>query len=191
MAPLIPNYREICKTLSVNESKIIELKVINDFFKQNIKRYQSVSDKVFVDYTGEDGTTFRVNFPIDLLCGIHEREMSRSWNGCLHNGDPLNRVTTHVPAGRGPFKTWEEAAIDALMMDKKNFPKEWTFEARLEFAERYNGLGYRKYGILSPYVFAGTNAYTKGMYVKDGVMDVNKVDRRLGVAAIMLELNRV
>ena len=178
MQPLIPNYPEILKTLKVDISRQPELNEIHTFFKNNMSRYQTVSQGC-------------KNFPIDLLCAIHEREAGRSWKTCLHNGDNLPGPTTHVQKGRGPFASWEEAAIDALMMDAHNFPDSWTFESRLEFAEKYNGLGYRNHGILSPYVFAGTNAYTSGKYVSDGTFSSSAVDEELGVAAILLELNRV
>ena len=50
-----------------------------------------------------------------------------------------------------------------------------------DFAERYNGLGYRNKGLPSPYVWAGTDKYTSGKYVADGVFDPNYVDQQLGV----------
>jgi hypothetical protein len=39
---------------------------------------------------------------------------SQSWAGSLAQGDPWNRTSVHVPKGRGPFKSWEDAAVDAL-----------------------------------------------------------------------------
>src|SRR4051812_47655795 len=49
-----------------------------------------------------------------MIAAIHERESSQDWKASLAQGDPWNRRSTHVPAGRGPFHSWEEAAIDAL-----------------------------------------------------------------------------
>src|SRR5882757_2259796 len=66
-------------------------------------RYQAVSAK----------TTSRV--PWAIIAVIHEREASQSWKANLAQGDPWNKVSIHVPAGRGPFNSWEDAAIDALM----------------------------------------------------------------------------
>src|SRR5258705_10572295 len=37
------------------------------------------------------------------------------WDTCLGNGQALNRKTTIVPKGRGPFNSWEEGAVDALV----------------------------------------------------------------------------
>lgn len=177
-APLVPNYPELCKQVTINDSAIISLKTLNQkTYKPNIERYKTVFNATGV--------------PTDLICALHYREASNSWNTYLHNGDPLGKKTTHVPSGIGPFYKWEEAAIDSLLMDKHNFPNEWTFENKLAFAEKYNGIGYRKHGILSPYVFAATNLYTVGLFVEDGKFSMTKKDERLGVASILIELNRV
>ena len=64
-------------------------------------RYQAVSAKTGV--------------PWPVIAVIHERECSQDWTGSLAQGDPWNRVSVHVPAGRGPFRSWEEAAVDALV----------------------------------------------------------------------------
>src|SRR6185295_1371808 len=53
--------------------------------------------------------------PWYVIAVIHMRESSQNWTASLAQGDPWNRVSTHVPAGRGPFRSWEEAAIDALV----------------------------------------------------------------------------
>jgi len=53
--------------------------------------------------------------PWAAVAVIHERECSQDWGGSLAQGDPWKRVSVHVPAGRGPFNSWEEAAIDALV----------------------------------------------------------------------------
>ena len=75
----------------------------------------------------------------------------------MHNGDPLPGPTTHVPKGRGPFISWEAAAIDALKYDGLDKIKLDSIEACLIMAEKFNGLGYRNKGEYSPYVWAGTN----------------------------------
>src|ERR1700732_2219918 len=64
-------------------------------------RYQAVSEKAGV--------------PWAVIAVIHERECSQDWALSLAQGDPWSKVSVHVPAGRGPFKSWEEAAIDALV----------------------------------------------------------------------------
>src|SRR5450631_3672478 len=57
----------------------------------------------------------RTGVPWFVIAVIHEREASQDWAGSLAQGDPWNRVSVHVPAGRGPFRSWEEAAVDALV----------------------------------------------------------------------------
>src|SRR3979411_2917703 len=65
------------------------------------QRYQAVSAKTSI--------------PWHTIAVIHSRECSQDWTGSLAQGDPWNRISVHVPAGRGPFRSWEEAAIDALV----------------------------------------------------------------------------
>lgn len=131
--------------------------------------------------------------PWDVIAVIHYRESSGSFAGVLHNGEKIigtGKKTTLVPKGRGPFSTWEDAAVDALMnchpFAGKN--KDWSIAGTLDILERYNGLGYRNKGLPSPYLWAGTDQYLKGKYVADGVYDPNHVDQQLGVAAILMKL---
>jgi lysozyme family protein len=133
--------------------------------------------------------------PWFLIAAIHEREAGGNFNSYLHNGDPLGKPTIHVPAGK-LFYDWETAAIDAIksigLTQKLGLtPETKDMGLLLTYAERYNGLGYRKpeLGTTSPYVYAGTNMYEKGKYVRDGVYDPNVVDKQLGVAAMILALN--
>ena len=51
-----------------------------------------------------------------------------SFKGCLHNGNPWNQVTTDVPKGLGPWKSFEEAAIDALKYDGLVYWHDWSIE---------------------------------------------------------------
>lgn len=118
---------------------------------------------------------------------IHERESSQDWRGSLAQGDPWNRVSVHVPAGRGPFNSWEEAAIDALVncspfLARK---KDWSLGATLTNLELYNGTGYASRGLPSPYVWAGTDQYRSGKYVADGKFDPAKIDPQPGCAALL------
>ncbi|QPF93790.1 hypothetical protein [Bradyrhizobium commune] len=128
--------------------------------------------------------------PWPAIAVIHERESSQNWMGSLAQGDPWNRVSVHVPAGRGPFDSWEAAAIDALV----NCPpflarhKDWSIAGALTALETYNGIGYAARGVASPYLWSGTNQYHAGKYVRDGIYDPGKVDPQLGCAALLLAL---
>jgi lysozyme family protein len=55
----------------------------------------------------------QTNVPWPVIAMIHQRECSQNWNLSIAQGDPWNAVSVHVPAGRGPFGSWEEAAVDA------------------------------------------------------------------------------
>ena len=131
--------------------------------------------------------------PWDVIGVIHYREASGSFEGVLHNGQKIigkGTKTTIVPKGRGPFSTWEGAAIDALVTAPPYAAKntDWSIGGSLDLLEKYNGLGYRKKGLPSPYLWAGTDQYVKGKYVADGKYDPNHVDKQLGVAPILMKL---
>lgn len=118
---------------------------------------------------------------------VHEREASQNWNTQLGQGDPLNKKSTHVPKGRGPFSTWEEGAVDALVNCAPYASKntDWSPGGALSMLEKYNGIGYYNKGLPSPYVWAGTDQYVKGKYVADGKFDANAVDQQLGCAGLL------
>jgi lysozyme family protein len=136
-------------------------------------RYQAVSAETGV--------------PWGVIAVIHQRECSQNWSGSLAQGDPWNRVSVHVPAGRGPFRSWEEAAIDALVncapYAARN--RDWSIGRTLATLEQYNGLGYAARGKPSPYIWSGTDQYRSGKYVRDGVYDPNVVDSQLGCAGLL------
>ncbi|MGJ5022327.1 hypothetical protein [Bradyrhizobium oligotrophicum] len=129
----------------------------------------------------------RTGVPWAIIAVIHTRESSQSWTRSLAQGDPFDQVSVHVPAGRGPFKSWEEAAIDALVNCAPHAArwKDWSIGGALTLLEQYNGLGYARRGVPSPYVWAGTDQYRAGKYVRDGVYDPQAVDRQPGCAGLL------
>lgn len=125
---------------------------------------------------------------------LHMRESSCNFAGVLHNGEHIigkGTRTRLVPAGRGPFATWEEAAIDALRLKGLDAIKEWPVERIGYEGERFNGFGYVRRGVNSPYVWAGSNHYTRGKYVRDGVFDPAHVDTQLGIMPVLRALCRL
>lgn len=132
--------------------------------------------------------------PYPFIAAVHWRESAADFRGVLHNGQRIigtGQRTTLVPKGRGPFFSWEEAAVDALRhmdLDKINDPDdddiEWTLAQILYQLERYNGFGYVG-RVNSPYVWSFTQHHTKGKYVRDGVYDANAVDKQIGVAILL------
>jgi lysozyme family protein len=146
----------------------------------------------------------RTGVPWWVIAVIHERESDQNWHDSLAQGDPWNQVSRDVPKGRGPFKSWEEAAIDALVnCDPHLARKSWrTAGEILTNLEAYNGLGYydgpvtKRDGVIvarygsqpSPYIWAGTDQYKSGKYVADGVYSPSVSDIQPGCAGIILSM---
>lgn len=123
----------------------------------------------------------------------HYRESSQNFSDSLAQGDPWNRISVHVPAGRGPFASFEDAAVDALVKCSPYAArlKDWSIGGTLTNLERFNGLGYASKGKPSPYVWSGTDHYEKGKYVADGVYDPEKIDAQLGVAGLIMTMMQI
>jgi len=132
----------------------------------------------------------RTGVPWWFIAVTHERESSQNWTGSLAQGDPWNKVSVHVPAGRGPFTSWEAAAVDALTncapFAARN--KDWGVGGTLTMLEQYNGLGYASRGKPSPYLWSGTDQYVSGKYVRDGVYNPDVVDQQLGCAGLLMAM---
>jgi len=149
-------------------------------FEKNRARYEAVAQ--------------RTNMPADLVAALHWREGSGNFNTYMHQGDPLGKPATHVPRDIPVFHNWEDSAVHALGQ-KANYQKALGLTAqstdpaaKAAYAELYNGLGYHYKGKPSPYVYAGTDKYVSGKYVRDGVYDPSTVDRQNGVLALMQTL---
>jgi lysozyme family protein len=136
----------------------------------------------------------RTGVPWFVIAAIHEREASGNWNTQLGQGDPLGSVSVHVPKGRGPFKTWEDGAYDALV-DCPPYAsawKDWSAGGALTLLEKYNGLGYFNKGLPSPYVWSGTDQYVQRQVRQaDGVFDANEVDAQLGCAGLLMTMRAI
>src|SRR5512139_595091 len=147
----------------------------------NKPRYQGISDSTGV--------------PWFVIAVIHEREAGYDpdFTSNIANGEPWNRQTRLVPRGRGPFKSFEDAAYDALVncapYAAQN--KDWSAGGTLSLLERYNGLGYANRGLPSPYIWSGTDQYEKGKYVADGKFDPEKIDKQLGCAGLFMAMQKL
>ncbi len=161
-----------------------------------LPRAQATAQKIisFRDrYAPLEATTGVPWYFIGLL---HMRESNFNFDTHLHNGDPLEKNgkwarTTHVPPNRpkaapadGKAYTFEESALDALTLEFGKV-KEWNIEQIAFFQESYNGFGYRMRGLPSPYLWAGSNQYSRGKFIKDGVFDASVVDVQLGVMVVL------
>jgi lysozyme family protein len=135
----------------------------------------------------------KTGVPWFFVAVAHQRESSQDWSRSLAQGDPWNKKSTHVPKGRGPFASFEDAAVDALTncapYAARN--KDWRIGGLLTMLEQYNGLGYFNRGLPSPYVWSGTDQYVKGKYIADGKFDPNVVDKQLGCAGLILAMVQI
>lgn len=139
-----------------------------------------------------------------FIAVVHERESNQDWMASLAQGDPWNAVSTHVPVGRGPFHSWQAAAIDALVYCPPYAAnnRDWSVGGTLTLLEEYNGLGYasgpvtKQNGVViaryppqaSPYVWSGTDQYIKGKYPHDHYFDPDVIDVQMGCAGLLLTM---
>jgi lysozyme family protein len=174
---------------------------IQDLIAANNKRFtdmkvfpnpvaQFVAKKLLAGKARYQEVSKTTGVPWEIIAVIHQREASQSWKANIANGDPWNKPTIHVPRGRGPFPSWEAAAVDALTNCAPHAAKwkDWSWGGALTLLEMYNGLGYANKGRPSPYIWSGTNQYVKGKYVADGHYDPNAIDHQIGCAVLLSAL---
>jgi lysozyme family protein len=131
-----------------------------------------------------------LSIPWAFIGITHGMECGFSFTCHLHNGDPLKACTVQVPKGRPtngqpPF-TWSQSARDALIYKGYHEVTDWRPAHMLYLFERYNGMGYRRRGLASPYLWSYSNLYEKGKFVADGHFDPDAVSKQCG-AALMLK----
>ncbi|CAC9976229.1 hypothetical protein [Flavobacterium panici] len=184
MSSIVPpdkkaNYEKLFASCIIREAKYPEIDKLVEKMALNKARYQAVGDPL--------------NIPWYVIAIIHCMEASLRFDTHLHNGDPLTKRTVQVPAGRpktgNPPFTWEFSANDALVFDKLNLWTNWEIAGILYKLELFNGLGYYRQGINSPYLWSYSNHYTKGKYVKDGKYDPNAVSKQCGAAVLLRRLS--
>lgn len=129
--------------------------------------------------------------PAPVIFALHYRESSNNFGRHLHEGSRLTHRTLYVPKNRlpppkNPPYDFVTSAEDALYTYEKLDKWDWnSMESALQASESYNGLGYQRKGVPSPYLWSGTNQYTRGKYVADGRYSDTAVDQQLGVVAIL------
>lgn len=132
----------------------------------------------------------KTGVPWFFIACVHERESGQNFATQLGQGDPLDKPSVHVPKGRGPFATWEEGAVDALVNCSPYTSRnsDWSIGGILAQFEKYNGMGYYNRNLPSPYVWSGTDQYATGKFVADGIYSATAVDRQLGCAALLIAM---
>jgi lysozyme family protein len=135
-----------------------------------------------------DAVQSATGVPWYVVAIVHHADASGRLDRHL-NGDPLTARTVTNPSGRPltgqpPF-TWRDSAIDILKMNYGTTSDFSTVGAILYALERYNGFGYRRRNVPSPFIWACTNHYVSGKFVSDFVFDPNHVSAQCGAAPIL------
>ena len=170
-------YQMLWDTMVIRPEKMSTVDWYVNQIVKNRERYESVEKLSGV--------------PWQIIAVMHLLESGGDFRGVLHNGEKIlgtGMKTRLVPAGRGPFTTWEEAAIDALSI-KKN-PSDWNIVNTLHYVERFNGLGYLRdpKKPYSPYLWSFSKHYVRGKYVSDGHYSRTAVSKQCGAAVILKKL---
>jgi lysozyme family protein/peptidoglycan hydrolase-like protein with peptidoglycan-binding domain len=180
MAPrfedLKPEYADLWQRVEVRSDRVAAVNQIATRLLGFKSRYQSVSRTTDV--------------PWFVIAVIHNRESDANFATYLGNGEPLNRTTRLVPAGRGPFASWEAGAIDALAVDHLDKITDWTPERACYAFETFNGFGYRNQHppVNSPYLWSFSNLYQSGKYVADRQFRPSAVDPQCGTMPIIKQI---
>jgi lysozyme family protein len=177
------------ESLRDNYLSLFDSCTVSDAHRAQVAWY--VSKLTDVDYDKSyDTVEDAICVPWYFVGIIHAMEASFNFDAHLHNGDPLDKRTVHVPAGRPPVwlppSDWASSAEDALTLEGYANQTDWTLARMLYRFEAYNGFGSRRKGINTPYLWAFSNHYTKGKYVADGKWDADAVSTQCG-AAVMLK----
>ncbi len=177
-ASLASEYSRMFATISVRPERSRMADWHLTMLRNSRQRYQVVGDSTGV--------------PWYFIGIIHGLEASFNFRAHLHNGDfPLSSRTRQVPSGRPriwlPPADWGSSARDALALLGFTGQRDWSLERTLYRLEAYNGLGYRNYGVPSPYLWSFSNHYQSGKYVADGRWSASARSQQCG-AAVMLKL---
>ncbi len=143
-----------------------------------------------------EGVSQSTGVPWHFIAVIHALESSCNFRAHLHNGDfPLSSRTRQVPSNRPsvwlPPSDWESSARDALRLLGFTGQKDWSLERTLYRLEAFNGLGYRSYGVASPYLWSFSNHYERGKFVSDGKWSSTARSQQCGAAVMLKRLNDV
>lgn len=159
-------------------------------YERNKSRYEEVSKGLAAKGVG---------MTPEQVAAIHWREGSGNFGKSIANGQSLSkpaRLDGRMGTGGATYTagtSWEQNAVEVMShkVGEKRAPNNgstWDNSTFYTFAERFNGTGYKKKGIASPYVYSGTTTYTGGKYVADGKFDPNVKDRQNGVAVLVSSL---
>ena len=178
------------RTFNARKSECNRLLATVDYVDNSHKALSFTNARrLLSDRAAYDEVSKATGVPSIWLMAINERESGGKLNTYLGNGQPLNRRTTLVPKGRGPFRDWPTGSEDAIHYDHiDQTPLDsggWTWAWAMFLAENWNGLGPRMHGRRTGYLWSGTEHYNGGKYIADGEWDPSAHDEQLGVWCVM------
>src|SRR5437879_1505560 len=84
-------------------------------YAQRGSLFQKVADRIKANKSIYDEVEKATGVPWWFTGICHYRESNLNLNTQLAQGDSLHNVSVHVPRGCGPFNTFKDGAIDALV----------------------------------------------------------------------------
>jgi len=173
-------YKRLYETVEIIPAKLDQVRRETDRILLGRKKYEVVQARTGVPWA----------FP---AC-IHELECDCNFQRQILNGEKIDRVTRLVPKGLGPWRDWESSAVDALQKKRADDPtwkpldelSDWTVQQCLLQWERWNGGGYRRRGLNSPYLWAGCNhGVGVGYYTSDGQYSPTAESKQIGAGVLL------
>lgn len=137
------------------------------------ERYSAVSDLTQV--------------PWQIIGVLHGLEARFDFDRQFITGEKWKDKTKLEPTGLGPWDTWDGAAVYGIM--KKERPKDWRLINTCLFFEKWNGLGYYKKGLYTPYCWNYLVPYAVqggGKYTSDGKYDPKFISKQVGAVTLLL-----
>lgn len=166
-----PRYAKYWDAMVINPSRVAEFTTEAQFAISNKITYQVLESQT------------RVPWP--MLACIHRRESNADFSTYLGNGQPLNKPTTEVPVGRGPFTSFTAGAIDAIAIEGWGSISDWRLEKQLYYMLLFNGVGSENWGHPSSYIWGGTNVQQPGKWIRDHVWSSTVMDPQPGCAPLL------
>jgi len=166
--------------LSVTRPLAVDQAAKKILLSQNMDRYEAACQGTMI--------------PPAFMGALDLRECECDPRAALGQGDPWNRVSTHVPRGCGPFSSWITAAKFYAHYDHlDDNTQPWTMEYAMWKGEAWNGFGPRAHGRRSGYLLSGTSLYDPpaglgGKYVADDEWSGNTVDQQIGIVPVLLRI---
>jgi lysozyme family protein len=175
LADLTPGYIALFDECQIAPSALSEVIGIVMRINAHQQRYQALE------------TTTTV--PWFVIALIHNLEGDLDFDTHLANGDSLKHRTVNDPGGLikeiDPPYTFEQGAVAALEYDGLTKVQEWDIPRICYEFETFNGFGYRQHSVNTPYLWAGSQLYTKGKYVSDHVFDPDAVSDQIGTGVLL------